>query len=671
MLGTFGLILAAIASVVYAQNGKNGGSCFDREVKSSQYVYYGDTPSYDLGLLASGPALEFKLNNSYSGAEIQPTFSKYENIVPLMNQTAQKCTAYVHIEGENYAYLCDNSMVVFATYDSITGKLVANSSTAFDVPANSECSTLAASAPRREVYFSCLLPVDPESGNRTLITYLADSTNSSIKGSVSAITDPKQGILKNLVLTAYTQTIQGLTSVILYLYEGNEGTGMKFHLFKVTPQARLADGGYFSLGTGNLAGVNDTTNFFQFEVMEDYVFSVARNSKTLNIFIQKCLPSPVYDKFTCTDEVKNFDIQDPDVHLTVHRPMDRNVDNYWRLAVATTKKISIYNVDPSVVPVNAFLYREGDISLSTITQITDVFTWNERVFLVGKTSDNSNSILLYRFNVPNYEQRIFQGSSSFEVSFVRRGTYDNDVDEHIGVSQGNTFTSFVYIAQLVMNLNESPRNVIATVDCYSGGNYVNSFSINFTVLQNVSGDANIVLPKTLEAFVGSVNITVPSSSVSFQGNAPNPSVTTNASSAIPAKIDFARETDYVEYDGSLLDDINEFQYIGDDLFVATNDNSIRLLQFSVAESQDSYGRDMGDGTQLASLPLVRGQYLLDAAVRGDFVLFVVSNGLRGLPQVTDSISVVIMNIEDKPEVRLNKTFQGYSSAVYHQSVRLN
>ena len=620
-----------------------------------------DRPVIGLANIAVGPKLTFKLvsTTGFNESEIQHTFRDFESPKPL-DGSPQNCKSHIYITSTKYAFLCDNKYLLFSEFDAVTGSLLNSTSLEIPVQAGSTCTGLEISGDRFDLFFTCILPVNPDDGTRTIKVYQVDSVLGIIQDTGVSKEDNDQGIFTNLMINSFNTRIQSRKESLLFIYEKKESPIVKLHLFKSNKNQKLVDGGFFTSGA-NITGIIPGDGFLQIITINQTLFFVMRNATTLDLYLQKCLPGPVYGKINCLDVRISLGCKYTNLVFDTHRPLEPQRDPSYRFVLTTAKGLRFYSVDATREVPTVSLIREVTETGSSIASVSNTFVWGDKIYATGTTQDGKPVILLYRGLQNNYEEKIFEAGTKYDISFVRQGITNPAIDYHTAIGEKQLWSSAIQQPQVMPIMPDSlkPYTSNYTVECYSGGQYVNKLQFRLSVMPKITSNTTFAAKPTLESYAGSDLISAPLARAEFRGNAPEFRVTFNDSASLKlAGINYINQV--TDFDLQDLTGVKKVFFIGQDLFVVSTFGKILIVQCTTNSTFRSVGKTSGKCEVKHTEDVDNKQYLLDAGVLGEYVLILLSNSSVGNPDKADAVVLRITNLE---KVIYSYTYDGYSARV--------
>ena len=635
--------------------------CFTTNFES-RAVYSQDFLSFDLSNMAKGDLLSFELSTTTPGAQIQNTFSKSQEQVDL-DGGPLNCVASANFNNTDFVYLCDGNKAVFVGYSELDGTVLRNKALSLDPDLN--CMAATSSPSIMEAYLLCLGPKKSEQAIPDLVIVAVEPLIPSQKAVLNVQQYPTTALLSTLSLVAFNKMIEGSEVTLLYAFENKENVGVKFHLFKKNQDGILINGGFYS-ADANITGVGKDDKFLSVLKAGSEVFFIQRKKSSGSVYAQRCYPSPVEGKFNCqSDATFDFEVTEANVAVAEKKSEVPQLNLKHRLVIASNKQIKAYYFDPESSPLNFDRYGAYDISSASISTISRVFFWSDRIYLTGFNTGMKNVIVLYRTNAQNYEERVSDVSEpNFSIANIRQGTYDTDVDETIAVSQGKSYFSSIYKPLLLVTPNTGAKKMAIAVDCLQAGKSINQKTLNLDVLVNINDNGTIRLSDSVKAYTTSAVIAVPACSDDIDGNAPN-IVVESLKEGVPFKfkIDYARQLSDVSFQGDAIKGILDFRYVGQGLFIIINDQKITLV-FCVA-----VGNDKGQCVQQLAVPFQNKRFL-DAEVTDEQILFMyadqqapVRSSLKRLTQQpSDKLYLDSYSLKDFKKLT-SKVYDGYKVRV--------
>lgn len=371
-----------------------------------------DRPVFSLSDIVTGPKITYKVDESegFNSTAIQQTFRDFETPKPL-DGSPQNCKTFVYITANKYAFICDNKYLLFADFDPKSGSLLNSSSIEIPIEAGSSCTGLETSGDRYDLYFTCLLPVDPSDGTRTMKLFMVDTAARKILDTSSSKETNEQGIFNNLAISSFNTKIQDRKESLLFVYERKESTDIRLHLFKSNRNRKLVDGGYFTTKT-NITGILPGHGFLQIVVIDQSLFFVLRNSSNLELYLQQCMPGPVYSQLNCLNVRIPLGCKSVDVLFDSHRPLEPQRDPSYRFVVATLGTLRLYKVDPTTTIPTVTFMQEANIKDSSLTTIMSTFVWGDKIYVSGTSKDNKPVVLLFRTLQNSYEEKVLESDTT-------------------------------------------------------------------------------------------------------------------------------------------------------------------------------------------------------------------------------------------------------------------
>jgi len=651
------LILSTLATtwlaVTSLENLKNFNLCFNSDLVTKT-VYSQDTIAYDLSEISQGNGLSFALDPKDSAvAEVVPTFGQYEYDKSFQERYVN-CSAYASMDNVKYVYLCDGYKAVFVTYDVVNGSLTSEFPILID--SRYTCQSVMANKHRGVAYAACTEDLGPDFPPNLVLAIL-DPTIEQVVTYLTISQTQGQVLSQNLVSYAFQQKAETETSqaTIIYTYENIEAAGVKLRISKHSDSGLIKGGYYFTGTNGNIVGVNKDDIFLGVRSVGQVVLLVMRSAATQSIYLQKCNPTPVMSKLQCWSSIVQLDSKLPLPVISFHQTDSQSTapDRLYTIVLANSKEMRFYRFEPANFELGATLDDVADISNSSLTGVKAAFVWDGRAYLTGYGKTGQNVIVLYRLNPQYWEEKVYDDSPIYSISFIRRGTYDTDVDEHIAVSGDTTYFSLIYKPLLFIRpAKVTTERVSATVNCYIQGEMKNSRSVSLTVLVNINDKGSInVSSDPIQAYTTSKQISVPFCSDDITGNAPVLTVTAeNPKSNLTFRVEHINPALDSSFTNGSMKNIQEFFYMGEDMYVMKNLMNISFVFCMTSHDLKSYCQMLGTSP-------FKDTDILDATVANEKVV-TVENRNVGDPLLS-------IGIRDKfnPSKVKKIDFPGYTAEV--------
>lgn len=319
--------------------------------------------------------------------------------------------------------------------------------------------------------------------------------------------------------------------------------------------------------------------------------------------------------------------------IGVHRIDKRDFEDYEWIALANSTNLLAYKY---TFTEGAEIESMADISKVGFSAPTASFIYDNRLYLTGSGADGSNIILIYRMeqNITEFKK---YSSNAFTLSFIRKGVYDTDVDEHIAIAdEGKTFTSFIYKPQLIFLPFQDPQSLtIVTIECYQLGQLINTRIATVKVLTKINGDGYLSVPETLDAYTTSKQISVPICLDDLEGNSPTIKPRLDSINNFTFRVEYINPALPSTFEGGNVYNIEDFFYIGSGLYILETPR-LMVLASCVVDTETNKGRCLN----ISSVEFF-DKHILDAELVGDFVYTL---------EADDYVS------EDNQEIRSNLTF---------------
>jgi hypothetical protein len=624
--------------------------CFVSDFPQDTFAYSRDNPAFDLYTMASGDLLSFKLEKESPLVEISNTFMNFES-KSTIGVGITNCYQYTTLNNTHYAFLCNPNKLVFLEFSELDGSITM--SRTFSIDNVYQCQSVSASRDKGEVYLACLSNSEGNPPNLSLL--VVEISIPSLRTIVTTAQTEDAQITRSINSTAVNIETDLGTISLIYIYEGGEGPVVKFRIFKNNIDGFISDGGYFSVPKGNIIGVKPNTRFAGFFQANGTLALVLRDNQN-TVFLQKCYPSPVNSNFNCIpDSVANLQINDQYVYFASSAPVNPDLNIPYILVVASKTRFMIFSFYPQRLPFTAVFEGEYPLQSANIGSLIGIYTWAGKLYLTGKTDNNENMIILYRLTAGNYEMKVYS-TDTYDISFIRRGTYDTDVDEHIAIAGSTSYVSQIYKPELLLYPNQQVTSIQATVLCYLNDVYQNKRDITVQVMQYVNSNVTIDLPKSINAYAGSRDIAVPICTDDIAGNAPFVfGKSADQSERFRFRVDYERPLTDAGYYGDDIYNITDFRFIASGLFVITNTTTINVITcFAETEEQ-------GGCFPMFTMPFI-DSILIDAELVGNLVIILTSSS-KGGPLGNQNVLVFTGYDISDSSLNFTHTFVGYKSTV--------
>ena len=625
-------LLGLIASMLLKDvSSQQPTTCFTTGF-DDKYVYLNDIVAFDLAPLAAGNNLEFKLaEGSTTAAQIQNTFGTIMNQASL-DQNYSNCKKFSPVTNEQYAFICNQSMVVFATYDDVNGSLT--KSTGVNLGSDIECHSIGANKHKFTAYAACL-NVSKTNDIPTLQIIAIDTVTAFIKSVTEINQTETKKVDHNVTLFALSYKIEKNYSTFLYVFiDDDSSEGFKTYILRDDQDGRLDDPGFFLTGQ-NITNLNKEDKFLSMRKSSDNLLLFMRNKTSQNIYVQECAPAPVFNTLQCYSRISELH---GTKHLFpstigVHRLDKRDFEDYEWIALANSTNLLAYKY---TFMKGAEIESMADLSKVGFSVPTASFLYDDRLYLTGQAADGGNIILIYRMEQNTTEFKKYS-KDAFSLSFVRKGVYDTDVDEHIAIAdEGKTFTSFIYKPQLiVIPYVDAKSTYIVTVECYQLGQLVNSRNLQLKVLTKINGDGFLSIPESIDAYTTSKEITVPICLDDLEGNAPIIKPILDSNNNFTFSVEYINPALPTSFKGASVIDIEDFFYIGNGLYILETPSELVLASCFVDTKVNN-----GTCFNLGKTNFFN-KHILDAELVGDFIFTL---------EADDFVT------EDHQEIRNNLTF---------------
>jgi hypothetical protein len=652
LFATFALSLYCIVETVLCQS-----QCFVGDL-GNRFVYSQDVISYDLSAVSEGSNVNFKLDSAASSfAELEETFGSFEKPTRL-NKNVSACTKYTHINNTHYAYLCDGSDVIFAVYNPITGDLVKQSIVSID--SKYTCQSISSSKVKGVAYVVCLQASPLEGKPPTLYIAVVDPVLESVSGFVDIPQSGDEVIKNNLVCQTLTESTEGSADnvVLLYVYEDIENTGADFRVFRHSG-AGIQNGGFYSSKSASITGIDEKSTFYGIRAVGQTLVLVMRYSdKDKFIYLQKCNPSPIMSKIQCDSTQRaSFGVSMELFVLNFHKIDSSDGSSLYTTVLADNNRLILFNFNNINVKDGLSQLNDVDIKGNSLANLKDAFAWGERAYLVGLTAKDQNAILRFDTRSGNWQEKIFS-DPTYTISFIRRGTYDTDVDEHIAIAGRTSYFSLIFRAQLVLYPSKagSANKITAKVNCYIGTTLVNSRTVELNILKEINDAGEFDVPDKIEAYATSKVITVPICNDDVLANAPVFNITTVSSPSkqtVPFRVEYLNPAFDTEYKGDTFKNIDAFYYVGEDMYVMTSPTYLAFMYCYSTSDLRSYCELKGK--------TLNSKTILDSILSGPNILTLeYNNAVSGqkLEQVPTKLFLTVRDRNDPGKVVSSLSFPG-------------
>lgn len=620
----------------------------------SKSVYVNDEIYYDLSLVSTGSGLAFTLGDDYGkSARIRETFEALEK-PQVLDKDVKACTAYASLNNSLFAYVCDGHKVLVVNYNTVDGTMTSSNTVQLD--ASFKCKSLSTNHYRFVIYAVCL-HANEEGTVDDLVVVAVDPVTFTFSEPVVLKQDEPHAILNNIKSYVYIEKTEKRYTSLIYIYEDVEFERVRFAIVKQNYNGGISTAGLFS-STVNIMGVDKESKFLGVKSVNSSLLLVLRDKKKNSIYFQECYPSPVLSHFHCipddTGDTGNT-LEAPLVEF--HRRVNGHLYDVDYISITNPQQLSLYTFSTQDYRTLSEVVSV-DLSRSYLSQVQSSYLYDDRVYITGKTKEGYNVIVLFRITTKSWEEKVFKEGSPYDISHVRQGTYDTDIDEHIAVSGNTAFISLINRPALIVVPSEIDGDSSRIeVKCSIRGATVNTAIVNIEVVRDLSlGFFGV--PDKIEAYTESRSISVPVCSDDFFGNAPQFEVRSATKGVeIKSRIEYSYAMDKVVFDGKEIKNAQEMFYIGQGLYMVIDDLSMTVISCITESDREGVCVEVGK-TQFTN------RIVLDSASVGDKIYTLEAAyklSTVGKP-IYEDLTLQVRSTKDLSSLKLF-TFKGYRANI--------
>lgn len=542
--------------------------------KDAVKMYANDRPAFDLSSNSYGNDIDFLISDGGNQAYIDPTFKDLKEGL-VLSEGVDNCTRAIQLNQTDVVFLCDHRIVIVATYDEIQSQLL--SATKYHLGSQVTCHSLEKSLLVNELLVACLNSSDP-SPFKPLIFLSFDLVKKQTAAVIQVDQEIMQNFIWNITMSVYHPQNDPDISVIVFLREDVEYAPIRIKAFsKSAKTGEWSYSGFFQ-GSDNITGVNASTASIGFATMGNNFFLMVRNSSNYKGDLVRCSVRLMDNEIACNDWA-SYGRLDMDFFGIELFPFAPSYKNYWQLIVASNQTTKWLQLDPDTPTWGMNIVSVYNMSQSSVTFVKGAFVSNGTAYLIGKSRDNKNVVVVYRGGRPTYEDRVLP-DERFKVVVIRSGFTPFDDVQMITIRNGVSYSASIGKPKLIIVPRpDCPTKFTVTVACFSRSAFWNSFTVEVEVIKSLIDDVKMFLPQNLTLYAGSNSTQLPLISSWLQANAPQLKVA-DPQGLISTSVEFSSQTATSKYVGSPIT-VSSSISLGHGYIALINDLTLTVVCCSV------------------------------------------------------------------------------------------
>lgn len=643
-------ILFSIVSIVRSQE----TNCFTDDLRPVD-GYVQDRVAYNLYKISNGSDVSYSISTSPEDKSVvlRQTFEDFTSFTPgkALSNVSTKCSTFTKVNNHLFAFICDSIWLPLIKINGLTGDI--DSQNTLPLAKEDDCSSLASTKHHQYIFAVCK---STDKANASVIIYAFDTVNMNPIDRLIINQDAGEILSNNLVIEAVLGPESDETNVFadLYVFENTQGgDDVRIRIFNFTSgKANLQHVGFFSGSKGTIKNIAKETKFVTFKVDNYHPVLFVRNNSNANLIAQFC-------KFTIVSGVvcgnpQDLDIQVQEPSIVFHKLESlKDVMNVEKFVVASGAGASLFEYVQDSQEIVPSIARSVTTESSGIIKIEQVTAFEDRVYITGTNSEGKTVVVKWsELNNGNPAVSVWEKTvitnKDFDLAFIRKGTYDTEIDEFLAIKGNATFYSLIYEPTLLLQpylLSDplSATSIKAEVTCKAmGASGTKTTQLNYLPKLNSNSEFNV--PPKLQAYSHSARIQMPIAVEDFRGNAPTFSLSLDGKEGAKFLLKYHNALSYKETVPLEFKDINGVRYVGEGLFLLENPTNLKLIGCAGVESESF--TCLFEDWDMAK----EGKLLLDATLIGDelFLLFAEPKAAQKDPKdLKVTISVSQINGEKK------------------------
>lgn len=643
----------ACVSAIKAQ----GMPCFTSNL-SSQLVYRKDRIVYDLSTISRGNNLKFKIDGPKDAAQLQDSFSAL-NKGKVLDGVAKGCTESVKVDQQTYAYLCDSNMVIFANLSILNSELVGQKVVQFD--AKTTCSYLEKASKRNRVYAICS---STETTNLTLALMSIDTKEYKIDKILLIPQIAKENLSQNLRIKAVTEgdTTAGYSTKIYINEEVPLGKNMRFRAVEHNTTGDLVDLGYFTVANKKLIGVEGVSLYFTARADHHNLLIFVKDEEGSKNYINFCPSSQTTKEAMLCYPKQDTGFSEVSPSVMVYRKEEAELFDVVFIVMANKMTINLLEYIPTAKEINPMIVNNIKLDSSSLEKPVDSFMSNQILYLTGQTADDKTVIIRWDLIGDSWEEQVLE-IGTLKTYYVRSGTYDNNIDQFIGLDGGKQFY-YMSISQPMLILrpylmeNKTATSMSVNVTCTATGKLSVLQTVALDFQAKLNDNASLVVPTDILSYKGSKKIQIPIAIEDFSGNAPDFKVDVNSTEPVPFTVKYKRVLDKLIFLNKTIEGIQEVIFMGEGLYLIENKDSISSI--GCVGTNDTSFECVVEWTKAKG-----EERVLDAKMIGPTMIIMLSNFESQPLKEKRQVSVLVVQYTGDDKSDNTFPLQGYSAKVGH------
>lgn len=645
------LAIAVLSSSIVSQI----DTCFNHDI-DSMMVFVNDKIAVDLNGLAQGGGLKFSLKGPENASTYQPTFfdikagKKLEGVV-------QGCNQYIKLDDRAYAFLCDDNKVIIANLSIRSADL--ESQKLIQLDSTLKCFSLAKSSKKDSIYAAC---VSKESSNLKMTVSAISSLNFEVK-SMEVTQTPEEYLSQNLKLEVVTlgNSTVGYSAKIYVVEDLPLTKRIKLRAIEHTTEGQTVDLGYFSVENQKLKGVSKDSLFYTVRADHNNFLLFVKGADPDTNFVHFCPAAKTTKDGVECFSAKNTRFSAINPAVSVHRYEEKDLLDIVFMVIANKTGVRLFEYKPTAEDIELLPSQHVYIEGSSLDKPSNTFMYDQDVYITGQASNGKTVIIKWDMSRSSWEEKILV-NNTFGVYHIRRGTYDTDIDQFIGL-EGGTFQLFqiskpLLVLRPYLLTDKDATNMTVNVSCESLDKKADTRSMVLTFQPRLNSNSSFKVPSALLAYSNSKKIQLPIEMEDFRGNAPEMSLTVNSTTATPYTIHYKRSLDKTFFLNDTINNIKDVFYMGEGMYLIESMADISAV--ACAALNDTVAVCMVEWTQEK-----KDDRVLDARIIGNLMLVLLTNAKTVIDRTKHEVNLLTVDFSGQEKISKRFQMKGISSAVGH------